>query len=252
MPLGAAGRKQPVGSLAALDHAGMEYEAFERDFYEECAALRALSEAEVTAYRAAQRIRVSGAVAAPRPVTSFAQCGFDDELCRALAASRWSRPTPIQAQALPAALSGLDLLGVAKTGSGKTGAFLLPALVHIMDQRELGRGEGPIALIVAPTHELAAQIHAEARRLGRVYDLRVCAAFGGLNKHQQFKELKAGAEVRGGWEAQGWAPARQGLTAISEHHRAAQSCGERRSLLIDARSLAPSIPMPADRGVHTG
>ena len=53
--------------------------------------------------------------------------------------------------------------GIAKTGSGKTAAFVLPMVVHIMDQRELARGEGPIALILAPTRELAEQIHKEAR-----------------------------------------------------------------------------------------
>lgn len=56
-----------------------------------------------------------------------------------------------------------DVLGIAKTGSGKTAAFVLPAMVHIMDQQELEKGEGPIAIIVGPTHELAEQIHRETR-----------------------------------------------------------------------------------------
>ena len=86
--------------------------------------------------------------------------------------------------------------GIAKTGSGKTAAFVLPMLVHIMDQPELGEREGPIAVIVAPTRELAEQIHKEARRFSKPYGLRVCAAFGGLSKYEQFKDLKAGSEVR--------------------------------------------------------
>ena len=86
--------------------------------------------------------------------------------------------------------------GIAKTGSGKTAAFVLPMLVHIMDQPELGEREGPIAVIVAPTRELAEQIHREARRFSKPYNLRVCAAFGGLSKYEQFKDLKAGSEVR--------------------------------------------------------
>ncbi|GFH31889.1 DEAD box RNA helicase CiRH51, partial [Haematococcus lacustris] len=69
----------------------------------------------------------------------------------------YERPTAIQAQALPAVLSGRDVLGIAKTGSGKTAAFLLPMLVHIMDQAELVKGTGPIGLVVAPTRELAEQ-----------------------------------------------------------------------------------------------
>ena len=90
----------------------------------------------------------------------------------------------------------VSLQGIAKTGSGKTAAFVLPMLVHIMDQPELEKGGGPIAIIVAPTRELSEQIHKESRRYSKPYNLRVCAAFGGLSKYEQFKDLKAGAEVR--------------------------------------------------------
>ena len=92
----------------------------------------------------------------------------------------------------------LPLQGIAKTGSGKTAAFVLPMVVHIMDQPELQKGEGPIGVIVAPTRELAEQIHRETRRFSKPHALQICAAFGGLSKHQQFKELKAGAEVSPG------------------------------------------------------
>jgi ATP-dependent RNA helicase DDX42 len=88
------------------------------------------------------------------------------------------------------------LQGIAKTGSGKTAAFVLPMLVHLMDQPELEKGAGPIGVIVAPTRELSEQIHKETRRFGKPYNLRVCAAFGGLQKYDQFKDLKAGSEVR--------------------------------------------------------
>jgi ATP-dependent RNA helicase DDX42 len=64
-----------------------------------------------------------------------------------------------------------------------------------MDQPELEKGEGPIGIIVAPTRELSEQIHKETRRFSKPYNLRICAAFGGLSKYEQFKDLKAGAEV---------------------------------------------------------
>uniref|UniRef100_A0A8R1EDM2 Helicase ATP-binding domain-containing protein n=1 Tax=Caenorhabditis japonica TaxID=281687 RepID=A0A8R1EDM2_CAEJA len=60
--------------------------------------------------------------------------------------------------AIPSALSGRDVLGIAKTGSGKTAAYLWPAIVHIMDQPDLKEGEGPVAVIVVPTRELAIQV----------------------------------------------------------------------------------------------
>lgn len=83
---------------------------------------------------------------------------------KAIRKSEYTQPTPIQAQAIPLALSGRDLIGIAKTGSGKTAAFIWPTLIHIMDQRELAPGEGPISVILAPTRELAQQIYVEAKK----------------------------------------------------------------------------------------
>ena len=68
-------------------------------------------------------------------------------------------------------------------------------LVHIMDQAEVEKGAGPIGVIVVPTRELAEQIHKETRRFSKAYQLRVSAAFGGLSKFEQFKDLKGGSEV---------------------------------------------------------
>lgn len=82
-------------------------------------------------------------------------------------------PTPIQAQAIPAIMSGRDVIGVAKTGSGKTLAFLLPMFRHIRDQRPLDNGEGPVAVIMTPTRELANQIHKECKPFLKVLALRV-------------------------------------------------------------------------------
>ncbi len=89
----------------------------------------------------------------------------------------------------------MGVQGISKTGSGKTLAFVLPLMVHIMDQPELKKGTGPIGIILAPTRELAEQIHREARKMGKPYNLRICAAFGGLSKYEQFKDLKGGSEV---------------------------------------------------------
>lgn len=68
-------------------------------------------------------------------------------------------------------------------------------MVHVIDQPELSQGEGPIAIIIAPTRELAEQIHRECRKFGKPYKLQICAAFGGLAKHQQIRELKNGSEI---------------------------------------------------------
>lgn len=85
----------------------------------------------------------------------------------------YDRPSPIQSQAIPAIMSGRDVIGVAKTGSGKTIAFLLPMFRHIKDQRPLEALEGPIGLVMTPTRELATQIHKECKPFLKALGLRV-------------------------------------------------------------------------------
>ena len=85
----------------------------------------------------------------------------------------YTAPTSIQAQAIPAIMSGRDVIGVAKTVSGKTIAFLLPLFRHIKDQRPLEQMEGPMAIVMTPTRELAVQIHRECKPFLKVLNLRV-------------------------------------------------------------------------------
>jgi ATP-dependent RNA helicase DDX46/PRP5 len=86
---------------------------------------------------------------------------------------KYEKPTPIQAQAIPAIMSGRDVIGIAKTGSGKTLAFLLPMFRHILDQPKLEHGDGPIAVVMAPTRELATQIHSEIKKFFKATGLTV-------------------------------------------------------------------------------
>jgi len=80
--------------------------------------------------------------------------------------------------------------GIAATGSGKTAAYALPLLTHVAHQPHLAKGEGPIVLVVAPTHELAEQIVRQVRKLGKGVGVRCAGLFGGVSKCEQFKELK--------------------------------------------------------------
>ena len=103
---------------------------------------------------------------APKAVRTFLESSFPDYLVHELEASGFQAPTPIQSQCWPIAMSGLDCIGLASTGSGKTLAFALPAIVHIMAQDFLQAGDGPIALVLAPTRELALQIQGECEKFG--------------------------------------------------------------------------------------
>lgn len=186
--------KKRIEPIAPLDHSCVEYEAFNKDFYEEKPSISGMTEQDVSEYRKSLAIRVSG-FDVPRPVKTFEDCGFSVELMKAISRQAYEKPTSIQCQALPIVLSGRDIIGIAKTGSGKTAAFVLPMIVHIMDQPELEKEEGPIGVICAPTRELAHQIYLEAKKFSKSNGIRVSAVYGGMSKLEQFKELKAGCEI---------------------------------------------------------
>ncbi|XP_043708851.1 DEAD-box ATP-dependent RNA helicase 24-like [Telopea speciosissima] len=186
--------KKKIEPIPALDHSSIEYEAFNKDFYKEKSSISGMSEQDVAEYRKSLAIRVSG-FDVPRPVKSFDDCGFSSQLMSAITKQGYEKPTPIQCQALPIVLSGRDIIGIAKTGSGKTAAFVLPMIMHIMDQPELEKEEGPIGVICAPTRELAHQIYLESKKFAKSHGIRVFAIYGGMSKLEQFKELKAGCEI---------------------------------------------------------
>ncbi|XP_008484723.1 ATP-dependent RNA helicase DDX42 [Diaphorina citri] len=183
-----------IDPLPPIDHSTIVYEEVEKNFYQPHEDIARLTPQEAQELRAKSGITVSGADP-PYPVSSFGHFGFDEVLMKALRKCEYTSPTPIQAQAVPAALSGRDIIGVAKTGSGKTGAFIWPMLVHIMDQKELEPGDGPMGLILAPTRELSQQIYNEAKRFGKGYNLSVVCCYGGGSKWDQSKALELGAEI---------------------------------------------------------
>lgn len=102
---------------------------------------------------------------------------------------------PNISQAIPAGISGRDVIGIARTGSGKTAAYVWPMIPHIMDQEELGPGDGPIAIVLAPTRELCIQIHQECRKFTKAFKLRVVCAYGGGNMYEQEKALTSQCEI---------------------------------------------------------
>ncbi len=120
------------------------------------------------------------------PAPGFAEFKLDATLRRGIAAAGFVEPRPIQVRTIPAALEGRDILGLAQTGTGKTAAFALPVLNRILATR----GEGPRALVVAPTRELASQISEEIRLLARYTGLEVATLFGGVSTAAQLAALR--------------------------------------------------------------
>ncbi|ODV88884.1 hypothetical protein CANCADRAFT_28219 [Tortispora caseinolytica NRRL Y-17796] len=167
---------------------------FEKFFYKEAPEVAAQTEEEVKQYREEKEMTLSGKDI-PRPVRSFEHAGFPKYVLSQVEKLGFDAPTAIQSQGWPMALSGRDMVGIAQTGSGKTLSFILPAIVHINAQPLLQRGDGPIALVLAPTRELAVQIQAEAEKFGRSSKIRSVCVYGGTPRGQQIRELRQGAEI---------------------------------------------------------
>ncbi|KAJ1935456.1 ATP-dependent RNA helicase dbp2, partial [Linderina pennispora] len=107
----------------------------------------------------------------------------------------FDKPTPIQSQGWPMALSGRDMVGIAQTGSGKTLAYTLPGIVHINAQPLLQPGDGPVVLILAPTRELAVQIQNECNKYGSSSRIRNTCVYGGVSRGPQIRDLRRGVEI---------------------------------------------------------
>ena len=125
---------------------------------------------------------------------SFSKLGLTSSLCVPLARLGYEQPTPIQAQAIPAVLTGTDLLARAQTGTGKTAAFGLPMIERIAARRDGGR-RIPRGLVLVPTRELAAQVHRSLSTYGVSVQLRVTAIFGGVGMGAQIQSLRRGTDI---------------------------------------------------------
>ena len=182
--------------LPTVDHSKITYEPFRKDFYMEPPDLAKLTPEEVDQMRIdLDGIYVRG-LKCPKPVEKWSQFGMPPGIQEVIKKFlKYERPTPIQSQAIPAIMSGRDVIGIARTGSGKTIAFILPMLRHIRDQRPSGPQEGPIGLIMTPTRELAQQIYKECKHFVKVLNLRVCCCYGGTPLKDQIAEVKRGAEI---------------------------------------------------------
>jgi superfamily II DNA/RNA helicase len=124
---------------------------------------------------------------------SFSQLGLSPKVLSAITAAGFETPTPIQAQAVPHAVAGRDVLGIAQTGTGKTASFVLPMLMRL--ERGRARARMPRSLILAPTRELAAQVAEHFEILGKKHNLTVALLIGGVSYDDQDRKLDRGADV---------------------------------------------------------
>ena len=129
---------------------------------------------------------------APVDVT-FAELGFDARILKALGEIGYEKPTPIQAQAIPSAMQNRDVLGIAQTGTGKTGAFVLPTMEKLAKGR--ARARMPRCLIICPTRELAAQVAEDVKTYGKYLKLEMALLIGGVSFAEQDRKLTKGVDI---------------------------------------------------------
>lgn len=127
---------------------------------------------------------------------SFENLNLIEPILKALQQEGYTKPTPIQAQAIPTILKGKDLLGCAQTGTGKTAAFAIPILQLLTERKTVEKGKRKIkSLIITPTRELALQIDESFESYGRFTHLKHTVIFGGVSQNPQVAALRAGVDI---------------------------------------------------------
>ncbi len=125
---------------------------------------------------------------------SFTSLGLSDALLKAISKQGYTEPTPIQQKAIPVVLEGHDILASAQTGTGKTAGFTLPML-HKLSQNQVAKHRPIRALVLTPTRELAAQVHANIKTYSQFLDIRSTVIFGGVNQNPQITTLRRGVDI---------------------------------------------------------
>lgn len=182
--------KKIIEPLEKVDHSSISYRPFRKHFRNPSATTAGSS------WRIDHDVTISNDQI--DPVLTFAeyQDSFAPEVLSYLESNNYRIPTPVQAQSIPVSLTGQDLIVTSRTGSGKTLAYLLPLFVHVMDQEEIKPNvDGPIAIVLTPTRELAKQVYVNAKQLFKCLGAKVIVATGGLGTYEMSKDLKRGCEL---------------------------------------------------------
>ena len=160
--------------------------------------LKNMTERDWRIFREDYNITIKGGNVAS-PIRFWRESDICEEILDIIDKIGYKEPSPIQRQAIPIGLTNRDIIGVAETGSGKTCAFLIPLLEWIMSLPKQTRVEeadqGPYAIIMAPTRELAQQIEEESNKFGSDLGIRTVAVIGGLSREEQGFKLRLGCEI---------------------------------------------------------
>ncbi|VDD89816.1 unnamed protein product, partial [Enterobius vermicularis] len=165
----------------------------QKNFYRQHKAVSARNEYDINLWYQENQVTLEGKEI-PRPVFEFAEANFPGEIANILYAN-FQKPTTIQSISWPIAMSGRDIVSIAKTGSGKTLSFILPGIMHTLGQPPRSHHEGPSVLVLLPTRELAQQVQEVAKDYCAAMGLSLTCLFGGSPKVTQARDLKKGVDI---------------------------------------------------------
>ncbi|KAI6189220.1 RNA helicase [Aphelenchoides besseyi] len=181
------------GDLRPTDWSKTKMDSIQKNIYTENHVVTARSKSEIDAWLSENQVTLTGKDI-PNPVFEFNEAGYPKEI-ESLLYHNYQKPTVIQSISWPTALSGRDMISIAKTGSGKTLGFILPAIMHTLSQGRRPMGGGPSVLVVLPTRELAQQVQEVAREYAGVMGLSSTCIFGGASKVGQSNSLRTGVDI---------------------------------------------------------
>jgi len=168
---------------------------FKKDIHVEHPEVKGMSNEVCRNFLQSSNITIKGMAPIPKPILKFEHAQLPDYILRLFQSEGFANPTSIQSIGWPVALNGRDGVFIANTGSGKSLGFIVPMLLHIGAQAPLRTGDGPIALVLAPTRELVMQISKEASKFGRPGGVLNAAIYGGVSRNGQANTLKQGVEI---------------------------------------------------------
>lgn len=151
------------------------------------------AQSDIDEYRSENNVTIIGQDI-PSPYIDIENCEFPDYIKKFIKEQGITKPTVIQSQGWPIAISGQNFVGIAQTGTGKTLAYLLPAVLHLKE-KQARKGKGPVVLVLAPTRELARQIEAVAKKFERSLNIRSACIYGGANRNLQAALLEQGVDI---------------------------------------------------------
>ncbi|XP_024381062.1 ATP-dependent RNA helicase-like protein DB10 [Physcomitrium patens] len=193
-----SGSAPPVGMglSGGQKHGAGVYDDADRDGYYKRPRVEAYANvptSDIDSYRKLHEVSALGENV-PAPFLSFEAVGLPPDMLREIQAAGFKSPTPIQAQSWPIAMQNRDIVAIAKTGSGKTLGYLIPAFLHLERHRNNSR-LGPSVLVIAPTRELATQIQEECVKFGRSSRITSTCVYGGAPKGPQLRDIERGADI---------------------------------------------------------